>query len=170
MKSLNTQQGRNTSVPMWRQMLAERGILEPAEKAGWGPGGNGWTYAVFDTDGNPVKAPDGNPIKRWKNFSSHLTPKYLWKPAGLKEHCPRYYLLPGTKQAILDKGGRVYLASGEPDVLAYHAAGNPNALCWFGGEESTPATLAEDLLKLGVREAIGLCTPSSIWRSLFYYC
>ena len=49
MKSLNTHQGRNTSVPMWRQMLAERGILDQAEKAGWVPGGNGWTYPVFDT-------------------------------------------------------------------------------------------------------------------------
>ena len=154
MKALNTHQGRNTPVPMWRQMLAERGILEPAEKAGWVPGGNGWTYPVFDTDGLPLKSPDGHPIKRWKNFSSHLTPKYLWKPAGVREYCPRYYLLPGTKQAILDTGGRVYLASGEPDVLAYHAAGYQNALCWFGGEESTPATLAEDLSKLGVREAI----------------
>ena len=154
MKSLNSHLGRNTSVPMWRQLLAERGILEQAEKAGWVPGGNGWTYPVFDADGNPLKLPDGSPIKRWKNFSSHLTPKYLWKPAGLREHCPKYYLLPGTQQAILENRGRVYIASGEPDVLAYHAAGYASVLCWFGGEESVPATLAQDLLHLGVREAI----------------
>ncbi len=173
MKSHNPQRGSKASIPMWQQLLAERGILEQAEKAGWEPGGNGWTYPVFDFEGNALKLPDGTPINRWKNFGSHLTPKYLWKPGKLGALCPKYYILPGTKQSIRSDGGRVYIASGEPDVLAYHVAGYPNVLSWFG-EKSVPDTLREDLLHLGVREAIyypdldssGLLSAQKVTRML----
>src|SRR5260221_12689973 len=153
MKSYNLRRGSNASMPAWRELLAERGILEQAEKAGWEPGGNGWVYPVFDFDGNPRKLPDGTLIQRWKNFGSHLNPKYLWKPGKLGALCRKYYMLQGTKHAILNDGGRVYIASGEPDVLAYHAAQFPNVLSWFG-ERSVPDTLAQDLMQLSVREAI----------------
>jgi archaellum biogenesis ATPase FlaH len=134
-------------------LLSDRGILRAAEQAGWRPDGDGWLYPLYDQHGKPFRLPNGAPVRRWKNFNSQASPKYLWKPGNLGEQRPKYYLLPGVRQAISNASGLVYLGSGEPDVLAFRAAGIENVLCWFG-EENVPATLASDLAALGVREAV----------------
>lgn len=137
-----------TPAPQWEQLLANRGILGAAKQFGWRPDGAGWSYPVYDEKGQHLVI--GEPVRRWKAFDSSANPKYNWYPAGLKDSRPRYYLLPGTLDAIKRGMGSVILASGEPDVLAYRSAGAENVLCWFG-EGQTPATLAADLLSWGVR-------------------
>lgn len=128
------------------EILKRRGILESANDANWEAfeafGGQGWRYPVFNRAGIAYEQ------YRWKNADSHGNPKYSWiftKPAKV-----RYYLLRDTIDAIKSSEGYCYLASGEPDVLAYRAAGIKNVLCWFDGESSIPETLAEDLSSIGV--------------------
>lgn len=119
-------------TPMWQKALADRGYLDAALAAGVKPDGNGWAYPVAEG------------VIRWKAFDSHANPKYFWKGDGER---PKYYLCPGTQDAIIEAGG-VIIASGEPDVWTYQSAGIRNVICWFG-EQNVPPTLAEDLLELG---------------------
>ncbi len=126
-------------------LLARRGLTQTAQAAGWNKyelhGSPGWVYPLFRSDGKAVAD-----VKRWKNADSNGDLKYCWFGKGEK---PKYYLFGDTKRAIADKGGVCYLASGEPDVLAYRAAGIRNVICWFG-ENSIPDSLADDLKYLGV--------------------
>lgn len=155
-------------------VLAGRGLLTAAQEAGWRPhkrhGVEGWAYPVYNAQGVRY-AVENNGLTRWKAADGSV-PKYLWlhgKPDGV-----RYYLHPDTPQAIKDSGGILYLASGEPDVLAFRAAGLKNTTCWFDGETSVPATLADDLKRLGVvivwyypdRDRTGLQAASKIAEAL----
>lgn len=117
----------------WQQLLSDRGILAPALEAGWQPNGTGWLYPV--TEG-----------LRWKAFDSSHKPKYLWKEGNATTS--KYYLLDGALEAIQETG-EVYIASGEPDVLTYRAAGILNTLSFFG-EGNIPVTLAEDFAEMGI--------------------
>lgn len=139
-----------------RDKLAARGIDGAASEAQWEEypvtrndvEHSGWRYPLFNAKGQPYRVKD-KAAYRWKNADSNATggEKYLWlpgKPDGI-----RYYLLPDTLAAIRKHGGIVYIASGEPDVLAYRSAGIKNVICWFG-ERSIPDTLADDLAKMGV--------------------
>ena len=141
------------SCPRWQQLLAERGILQTAEEVGWHPNNDGWMYPLFDVDDKRILLKDKNPIWRWKSYDSEASPKYFWKPSGLGTERPKYYLLPGLRQAIKDANGLLYIASGEPDVLAFRAAGVRNVLCWFG-EDNVPNTVANDLPQLGVNRVV----------------
>ena len=134
-------------------ILAARGILAVAERAGWqqhtlvrdGSEYSGWSFPVLNAHGQP------HPKPRWKNSNGH-GPKYDWpqkQPPNAK-----YYFLTGLRTAIETAGGTLYLAAGEPDVLTYHAAGIQNVLCWFNGEKAIPTTLAADLKYLGVSHVI----------------
>lgn len=134
----------HTNLATWQKLLADRGLLNEATKAGWFPNGTGWKYPVYDNNEQQI---DG--VYRWKAFDSGKRPKYLWEPAEATGR-PVYYILPGTREAIDKAQGKVIIASGEPDVLAYRAAGTRNVLCWFG-EGQTPETLAGDLTSFGVR-------------------
>lgn len=134
--------------------LIFRGIASAAQDAGWSEhsfsGQKGWRYPLFNARGQRY-AVEGKTAYRWKNADSKGNPKYAWlptKPDGI-----RYYLLPDTLAAIKQAGGRVYIASGEPDVLAYRSAGIHNVICWFG-ELTPPDTLAADLQAMGVWMAI----------------
>jgi len=124
-------------------ILEARGILAAAERAGWqahtltldGAAHPGWLYPIFNHAGAPY------PQRRWK-AADDQKPKYFWPQTQPEKS--KYYFLPGLLSAIQQNNGQVYIASGEPDVLAYHAAGLPNVLSWFG-ETSLPPTLARDL-------------------------
>lgn len=130
-------------LPHWQQLLSDRGILKAALDACWQPQGEFWRYPLYDLEGNETG------VWRKKAFAGRKNGmKYLWdNPQGLDQ--PRYYVLPGFYTAIGEARGRVILASGEPDVLAYRASGAQNVTCWFG-EGNTPASLAEDLDGIGV--------------------
>lgn len=122
--------------------LKQRGILAAAHAMHWQQDGNGWKYPVFSLSGEVL-------THRWKNGDSAAPAgkKYLWKPnkpAGVQ-----YYHAPDIRQAVAAAGGVLYIANGEPSVLAYHAAGIRNVLSWYG-ENSVPASLPADLLALDV--------------------
>ena len=126
------------------KILNHRGILAAAQRAQWQPQGNGWKYPVYDLSGTVL-------TYRYKAANSSAKPKYKWdkrKP----DDC-QYYLLPGLQEAIDQYNGLVYIASGEPDVLAFKSAGIDNVLCWFG-ETSVPPNLATFLRELGVQYVI----------------
>lgn len=125
--------------------LADRGIADVAALAGWEAyehkGRAGWRYPVFWSSGQRFG------VHRWKAADGE-SPKYLWLPS--KPDQARYYLLPGTLEEINQRAGVAFLAGGEPDVLAYHAAGVRNTFCWLDGEGSPPQTLASDLRLMGI--------------------
>lgn len=134
--------------------LRDRGIHDAAAMMEWqevGPGvlngviisQPGWIYPSFVTV-------DDVPVYRYKNADSSQKPKYLWIPKGIpKENLPKYYFHPDVDDYIAQASGECYIASGEPDVLAYHAAGQYNVLSCYG-EGNVPETLAADLMSLGV--------------------
>jgi hypothetical protein len=126
-----------SGLPHWQQLLSDRGILQPALAAGWEPDGAGWKYPV------------AHGIWRWKAFDSKAQKKYLWIPKDAPDK-PLYYLLPDFDAS----SGLVYIAAGEADTLAYHAAGYMNALCWFNGETSIPDSIASDLLAMGAQQVV----------------
>src|SRR5512138_395111 len=136
-------------------ILQARGILEAAQEAGWeeythkldGQSCPGWRIPCYNRQGQVF-------ARRWKNASHQAGDgkKYRWIPRKPNTDRALYYLLPDTLRAIKDAGGVCYLASGEPDVIAYRAAGIHNALCWFDGEGSVPTSLAADLGEFGVAE------------------
>jgi P4 family phage/plasmid primase-like protien len=137
----NSQRG---SIP--DQLLEQRGIREEALKCKWQARKQGWSYPVCDFDGASI-------AHRFKNFDIDAKKrKYTW-PNGRPSHC-KYYIPPGTdlRWEVQQAGGRIYLASGEPDVLAFRSAGIRNVISWFG-EDAPPPTLASDLQALGAREA-----------------
>jgi len=122
-------------------LLERRGILSVAAEFGWQEhvrlDAPGWKYPVFDSRANIIG-------HRWKSANGK-GPKYTWEPK--RPERARYYMLPGAARAIRDSG-LVFLAAGEPDVLAYRAAGVVNALCWFDGESAIPDTFVEDMHSL----------------------
>lgn len=126
-------------------LLTQRGILDVARAAQWQPftahERAGWSYPIYNVRGEPYAE------RRWKSANGG-GPKYLW--LWQKPDRAKYYFLPGTLSAIAEKYGNCYLAGGEPDVLAYRAAGIDNAICWLDGEGSPPETLADDLAYMGV--------------------
>lgn len=130
-------------VPQWKKLLINRGLLSAATQANWQPNGSGWKYPVYDLDEKRIEN-----VYRWKAFDSSNKPKYLWEPKESTNR-PSYYILPGTRAAIDKSNGIVIVASGEPDVLAFRAAGAENVLCWYG-EGMIPVSLVTDLKTLGV--------------------
>lgn len=138
-------------------VLKDRGIDSACQDANWQPyiysGSDGWRYPLYNSAGDYLQNEDGI-IYRWKNANSSGLPKYAWIPGKVDK--ARYYLLPDTLSAIKSAGGKCYLASGEPDVMAYRAAGIKNVICWFG-ESSVPATLREDLEYMNINWLV--CYP-----------
>lgn len=136
------------TITGWEPLEA-RGIADAARAAGWAPyeykGRAGWIYPIAST-----KLPGQ---RRWKAADGGAQgPKYTWDPPSAEAR-PRYYFANGLQHAIQESSGVMYLASGEPDVLAYAAAGIYNVLCWFG-ENAVPDTLVHDLKALHVTEVI----------------
>ena len=148
-------------------LLERRGILSVAAEFGWQEyvrhDAPGWKYPVFDSKANTIG-------HRWKSANGK-GPKYTWEPK--RPDNARYYLLPGAARAIRDSG-LVFLAAGEPDVLAYRAAGVVNALCWFDGESAVPDTFIDDMRSLHVhtivycpdRDEAGLRAAAKLHRLL----
>jgi hypothetical protein len=124
-------------------LLHIRGILFAARLMHWFVQGMFWRYPVYDMSGAIV-------AYRKKALDSNASPKYLWD--GTKGQA-KYYHSPKILAAVSAANGVLYIANGEPSVLAYHAAGIENVLSWFG-ENAVPATLARDLHKMGVRYVI----------------
>lgn len=163
-----------TPIPATRgqTILDQRFIAAPARRGGWIESGAGWLYPICDPftdrayrvalDAQPAypAAPEGYtaakeggyPVLRWKAFDSHAAPKYLWYPGGVVER-PRYYCLPDLKRRIAAGGLAVYIASGEPDVLAYEAAGLPALSVGFG-EGQISSSLVADLTRLGAKMVV----------------
>lgn len=127
------------------QLLKQRGLLDVATAQGWTPleaaGTLGWAYPVYNAKAVAYKE------RRWKSCNGS-NPRYRWiwsKPDNAK-----YYFVPGAFAEIINTSGNCWLAGGEPDVLAFYAAGIKNAICWLDGEGSPPDTLADDLSHMGV--------------------
>jgi hypothetical protein len=132
-------------IPELDAALKSRGLYDAAQLAKWAPRQVkerwGWSYPIYNVKAQPYEE------MRWKSQDGQA-PKYQWLPT--KPERAKYYLLPGALSAIEQHGGSCYLAAGEPDVLAYWAAGIQNVFCWFDGETSVPDTLASDLAVMGV--------------------
>jgi len=126
-------------------LLQARGILDMARSAGWTAhehlGRAGWSFPIFNINGNRY------PNLKWKSADGDA-PKCAWLPG--KPDGAKYYFLPGTLSEIANRHGGAYLASGEPDVLAFQAAGIKNVFCWLDGENSIPDTLISNLLAMNV--------------------
>lgn len=138
------------SVLHLTDILLTRGIAQAAQAANWEEhsysGQKGWRYPLYNARGERYTV-GGKTAYRWKNANSGAPQyKYAWLPS--KPDGIRYYLLRDTLKAIKDASGVVYIASGEPDVLAFRSAGKHNTICWFG-EQNIPPTLAEDLGRMG---------------------
>lgn len=134
-------------------ILERRGIAEAADEAGWKAhkafGQQGWSYPVYDGNGIAYHTAEGQQVLRWKNSDSNGSPKYAWLPG--KPDKATYYVLPDTLGAIRKANGVCYLASGEPDTLAYRAAGFKNVISWFDGEGSIPINLLTHLRFMGIQ-------------------
>ena len=125
--------------------LWKRGIKGVAENMGWlehkYDGVPGWSYPVVNDRGNPVAA-------RWKRAGGVPGPKkYVWLG---KRNGALYYFTPRCFQDAAKKK-LMYYASGEVDVLTFHAAGAYNVMSSFG-EQSIPAPLIPDMEAIGVEQ------------------
>jgi len=129
------------------ETLARRGVLEQARAMGWNAyahnGRPGWSYPVYDLDGD-------SSARRWKNYDSNGKPKYLWIGGGRGVH---YYHTPDLGQAVRDAGGVLYLAAGEIDLLTFRAAGLNNVVSFFG-EALIPSGFVGWLDALGVAQLV----------------
>lgn len=131
--------------------LGQRGIANTARRAGWQPhtleGRRGWQF--------PIPYPGGT-AHRWK-AADEQKPKNKWlggKPKACKYYTPQG--IPRLTAAIAAAGGVIWIANGEPSLLAHIEAGLVNVVCWFG-EGQPPHTLADDLKRWGVRM---VCYPA----------
>lgn len=120
--------------------LETRGFATQAHSAGWTFNGRGWHYPIYDIFTGAQVA------TRFKAAKRSSGNKYLW--LGGKGRA-LYYAAHRLQTAIKAHNGLLYIVNGEPAVLTMQAAGLENALCWFG-ETNVPATLADDLHRLGV--------------------
>jgi hypothetical protein len=137
--------------------LENRGIAVIAKANGWKPERKkqndngvakweeGWAYPICHYQTGKVIA------KRWKaaNKATSQSP-YAWLPSKPKDPAADWYILPGTPQAIAAQQGTVYLANGEPALLAYHAAGIHNVIATTLSEISVPKNTLDVLRALGV--------------------
>lgn len=112
--------------------LKQRGIEGWALEMGWRPmnyhGTQGWRYPIKNTGGAEVAT-------RFKAESGG-TPKYAW--VGGKPDNVDYYFAPNVKPAM---GGKLWLASGEPDLLTLLTAGYKNVFCTLHTELKIPDSL-----------------------------
>jgi NAD(P)-dependent dehydrogenase (short-subunit alcohol dehydrogenase family) len=116
--------------------LKRRGIYEPAQIMAWRESGNGWVYPVKNAAGVPVMHNE-QILKRFKGKPDH-NPKYAWIPE--KPDNVHYYYAPGVKGGM---GGKLWYASGEPDVLTLMAAGHNNSFCTMHTELLIPENFLE---------------------------
>lgn len=160
-------------LPLWKQGLADRGLLDAALAAGWTSydwySTPGWSFPLHQANGQKWILPEaagpaaGREALRWKALDSTHHPKYLWgypdqkkddghlrQPVGCQ-----YYWLPGgdIKAQVEEAWGALYLACGEPDLLTVAAAGRRNVTSFFG-EGSIPESAPESFRKLGVTRLI----------------
>lgn len=164
-----------------RKLLRERGIESAARQASWQVWELrlretywGWRYPIFDIDGSHYRNSKGQVIYRWKNFDkvAYGGEKYRWLFG--QQGCPPWYILPGTRKAIQQANGLVYIAAGEPDVLAYKSAGVHNVISWLNGEKSVPKDLASLCARLGItqirflvdRDSTGEASAQSVANAL----
>jgi len=124
--------------------LTRRGIDRAAASMHWQPGegrhAHGWVYDVYGLNDTVI-------ARRWKAYDSNANPKYLWIDGD--KTTPYYHIGAGLPGAIGAENGVLYLVNGEPAVLTMQAADLPNAMCFYG-ETHVPATLADDLRRMGV--------------------
>lgn len=133
------------------ERLQRRGIAEQATAAEWHPytygGRPGWVWSV---------SYPGGTARRWKAADSQK-PKNKWLPTK-PDDC-KYYI-PQTVDrliaAVANADGVLWIANGEPSLLAHLAAGIQNVVCWFG-ETQPPHTLADDARQWGTRT---VCYPA----------
>lgn len=85
----------------------------------------GWFYPILNTSGTQL-------TRRWKAVPGGY-PKYAW-PDGKPDNVD-YYYAPGVKGSM---GGKLWYASGEPDVLTLMAASFDNAFCTLHTELKIP--------------------------------
>lgn len=133
--------------PYWQERLSERGILNASLSAGWEGATDEWIYPIHNLNGEPV-------ARRTKHYDGQATPKYRWLPAK-PVGCDYYYPPANLHKAIAEDDGRIYIASGEVDLLTYVSAGIHNVIAWFG-ETNVPRNLAEHLQALNVQEVLYL--------------
>lgn len=112
------------------------------------PYGIGWVWNTYTLEG--VKA------ERWKSVHSQAPggvahwAKYRWhpeKPTGNAGYFDPDYKL---RQAISANMGVLYLVGGEIAAMSMFESERRNSTCFFG-DTNVPATLYEDLRRLGVK-------------------
>lgn len=112
-------------------ILSARGILTSANAMGWElvqrRGGWYWKYPLFDLQG-VIKG-----VHRLKGVTGHYDyAKYLWDgDTSLKSD---WYFHPSIKPVH----GALWLANGEPALLAMLASGIPNVICTLHTESKVP--------------------------------
>jgi len=126
----------------YNDILKQRGIYETAIASGWELHNKRWHYPLFDMLGNRTTN------HHRSKLASGNGQKYLWHPSKPKHI--NFYALPGTISAIQQANGTVYLANGEPSVLAYHTAGIKNVLSLGFGEGNIPQDTVNILEQFGV--------------------
>jgi len=127
--------------------LDVRGIGKVARAAQWKAVGDYWQYPVWNVR-DEVVATRGKRIDPNGDAS-----KYIWIPSKPLRDETIYYHPTRLKFHVLEAVGLLHIAAGEPDVLAFVAAGIRNVLCWFG-ESAIPESLAADLKALGVKRVV----------------
>jgi hypothetical protein len=130
-------------LPVWKEKLAARGILDAALEAGWREGdyhgAAGWVYPLHTFSGVPFKG-----VERWKALDrAAASQAYAW--IGEKPDTCKYYWAKGAKPEI-DASWSLYIVAGEPDLLTLVSAGKRNVMTFFG-EGNIPDTLVADLTR-----------------------
>jgi hypothetical protein len=128
--------------------LQARGIASAAAAMHWATRGDYWRYPVHDLSGVNIgyrlklRAPDAT------------RPKYLWEGGKPANPATDFYHAPDIAEAIAAASGVVYLANGEPSVLAYHAAGIRNVFATTHTENKVPDGTLAMLRQLGVTRLV----------------
>jgi hypothetical protein len=133
------------------KQLDARGLLTPATDASWVATRYhqraGWSYPIYHYASGDVIG------RRWKSADG-TRPKYLWQPNKPEDPAADWYILPGTAEHIAAAGGEVYLANGEPALLAYVAAGVGNVITTTASEITVPNTVLQVLGTLGATRVV----------------
>jgi hypothetical protein len=133
---------RQTKTPKdAAEYLAMRGVADAASAMGVETcrvhGRDGLRFLVRDAGGSRY---------RFRNITSD-GPKTYWLEG---DYTPKYFYHTGRiLEAIQQDDGRLYIASGEFDLLTFHAAGAYNVIA-FASENSVPANFADVLQNIGV--------------------
>ena len=151
-------------------LLKQRGIYEQAMRDGWEVERDFWKYPLYDRHENKIIG------YRRKIFNPDTHQKYGWYWKKPDDPDAEWYITKGTRQAIADADGLVYIANGEPAVEAMKAAGIHNVLSSTLSEVAVPKNIIDLLQSLDVKHAIYLADNDNAgeraaenWRNAIFH-